>query len=204
MRRVGRALVVGFVMAGQPGCGHLLDLGWPSHRPAPPPALAPPHVVADEDEIPWARDEPVFVIVRLSCRTLDVYRRGRRIRTYESVAGMGGSGKQFEGDRRTPIGLYEIVGKYPHPRWRWFLRLDYPNPSDLVRYEEAVAAGDVPESDNGARAGIGSAIGIHGTDKPDDNRRGIDWTWGCVSVENRAIEDLVRLLPLGTPVLIRE
>jgi murein L,D-transpeptidase YafK len=159
--------------------------------------------VADEDEIPWARDEPLFVVVRLSCRSLDVYRNGRRIRTYDTVAGMGGSSKQFEGDRRTPLGLYSVVEKYPHPRWRHFLLLDYPNGSDLVRYEEALSTGDVPESENGEPIGLGNAIGIHGTDKPDDNRKGIDWTFGCISVDNRAIEDLVRLLPRGTPVLIQ-
>ena len=51
-------------------------------------------------------------------------------------------------------------------------------------------------------ADIGGSVGIHGTDKPDKNRRGVDWTWGCVSVDNEAIDELNRLLPLGTPVVI--
>jgi len=187
-------------------CGLEVRGSWPWIRratpPAPPAAVAP--VVADEDVLPFAMDEPYFVVARVSCRTLDVYRRGRRIRTYPAVFGMGGSGKQWEGDRRTPLGLYRITKAMPHPRWRWFLLLDYPNASDRVRWEEALAAEEVPANDAGNPIGPGGQVGIHGTDKPDDNRRGIDWTFGCISVDNRAIEDLVRLLPPGTPVLIRE
>jgi len=175
-------------------------------RPATP--AAEPEVVApalsDEETLPWAADEPYFVVARTGCRTLDVYRRGKRIRTYDAVFGMGGTDKRWEGDRRTPLGLYTITRKMPHPRWQHFFLLDYPNASDRLRWREAVDADEVPEDESGEPLGLGGQVGIHGTDKPDDNRRGIDWTWGCISVESRAIEDLERLLPLGTRVLIKK
>jgi murein L,D-transpeptidase YafK len=161
-------------------------------------------VVSDEEVLPWAREEPIFVVARVSCRTLDVYMHGTRVRTYDAVFGMGGVGKKYQGDRRTPLGLYSITHKYPHDRWGHFLLLDYPNAADALRYGEALATNGVPDDGNGGPVGIGSAIGIHGTDKPDDNARGIDWTFGCISVENYAIDALVRLLPVGTPVLIQE
>ena len=69
----------------------------------------------------------------------------------------------------------------------------------MYRLQQAKAAGEVD-----AGAGTGGSVGIHGTDKPDKNARGIDWTWGCVSVDNDAIEDLNRILPLGTPVSIEQ
>src|SRR5690348_9154965 len=100
----------------------------------------PPRVVqapvADEDRIEWGAEEPYFIVVRTACRTLDVYRYGERIRSYPAVFGLGGtSGKLHEGDRRTPTGLYAIVGMRRHPRWQRFLLLDYPNLHDAERYE---------------------------------------------------------------------
>ena len=188
------------------GCGLEMHGSWPWLREPVPPApievVAP--AVSDEETLPWAADEPYFVVARLSCRTLDVYRLGKRIRTYDAVFGMGGAGKQWEGDRRTPLGLYTITRKMPHPRWQHFFLLDYPNASDRARWEEARMAREVPENENGHPIGPGGQVGIHGTDKPDDNRRGVDWTLGCISVDARAIHDLQRLLPLGTPVLIQE
>jgi murein L,D-transpeptidase YafK len=180
------------------GCSpELLGLFAPRH-PAPVPE-APPPAAADEETLPWAEKEPIFVVVRQSCRTLDVYRYGKRIRSYPAVFGQGGTPKLNEGDRRTPIGLYSIIAKRPHPQWRHFFLLDYPSASDVYRHEQAKAAGEL---DDGAR--LGGNVGIHGTDKPEKNARGVDWTWGCVSVDNDAIEDLNRLLPLGTPVSIEQ
>ena len=36
------------------------------------------------------------------------------------------------------------------------------------------------------------------------NRRGVDWTWGCVSLANADVERLARLVPVGTLVLIED
>ena len=55
--------------------------------------------------------EPDFIVIRKSCRTLDVYRYGERIRSYPAVFGQGGKERKlYEGDYRTPTGLYEIIG----------------------------------------------------------------------------------------------
>ena len=48
------------------------------------------------------------------------------------------------------------------------------------------------------------AVGIHGSDKPGLNARGVDWTWGCISLQNADIDDLARLVPVGTLVLIED
>ncbi len=50
---------------------------------------------------------------------------------------------------------------------------------------------------------MGGAVGIHGTDVPILNSGHIDWTTGCISISNEAIEDLNRKLPIGTVVIIR-
>lgn len=161
-----------------------------------------PGGVDDDDHAAWAEHEPYAIVVRKSCRTLDVYYYGRRVRSYPAVFGLNGQGpKIFEGDLRTPTGLYTIVDKRDHPRWRRFLLLDYPNAGDLNRWWAAMEAGELPERGNG-HVGPGGAIGIHGTDKPGLNSRGVDWTWGCISLQNTDVADLASLVPIGTLVLI--
>jgi murein L,D-transpeptidase YafK len=189
------------VVAGLSGCGfNPLDRFHPSRPPAP--AVAQYPVPDDDDRLDWALNEPYAVVVRKSCRTLDVYRYGVRIRSFPAVFGLNNHGRKlYEGDLRTPIGLYAIVDKRPHARWGDFLLLDYPNLQDLHRYWLAVESGDIPRAGD-RYAGVGGAVGIHGTDKPTLNEKGVDWTWGCISVSNHDIHDLAGLLPVGTLVLI--
>ena len=167
--------------------------------PAPPPPGAD-----DDDHLAWAAAEPYVVVVRKSCRTLDVYRYGERIRSFPAVFGLSGRGRKlYEGDLRTPIGLYAIIDKRPHPRWGEFLLLDYPNLEDFHRYWLAMEEGDIPRAGD-HYAGIGGKVGIHGTDKPFLNARNVDWTWGCISLGNADVEDLASLVPVGTLVLIED
>ena len=198
-RRRTVGLLLGLLIPAISGCSMVFMSMFAPRHPAPAPKPAAGAAVADEETLPWAEKEPIFVVVRQSCRTLDVYRYGKRIRSYPAVFGQGGTPKLTEGDRRTPVGLYSIIAKHPHERWHHFFLLDYPNASDVYHLQEAKAAGEVD-----AGADTGGSVGIHGTDKPDKNARGVDWTWGCVSVDNDAIEELNRILPLGTPVSIEQ
>jgi murein L,D-transpeptidase YafK len=177
----------------------------PLDRFRPTSVNVPPQPLADDDDhLTWAEHEPWLVVVRKSCRTLDVYRLGERVRSFPAVFGLNGSGsKLYEGDRRTPSGLYMIVDKRPHPRWRKFLLLDYPNVGDLHRYWLAMERGSLPSLGDGY-VGAGGAVGIHGTDNPGLNTRNVDWTWGCISLQNADIDALAQLVPVGTLVLIEE
>jgi murein L,D-transpeptidase YafK len=117
--RAGRVVVVGMMV----GAALSVAMGCAAKR------KAAPRILADEDRLDWARNEPTFVVVRKSCRTLDVYRYGERIRSYPAVFGQGGTHgrKLYEGDMRTPTGLYAIIGDRFHERWEHFFLLDYPN-----------------------------------------------------------------------------
>ena len=130
---------------------------------------------------------------------LDVYFQGHLYKSYHAVFGrsrwMGA--KQWEGDLRTPEGNYLIVAKHPSRRFDWFLRINYPNAIDEARFDELHADQEIPP---GARAG--GSIGIHGSDNPLLNVGDINWTTGCISVVNSDIDELARLLPTGTLVII--
>ncbi|MEO2166671.1 MAG: L,D-transpeptidase [bacterium] len=164
--------------------------------PTPRHAALGPHV-DDRAPLLWAADEPVFVVVDRSCRTLSLYRNGEWVRTWRDVVfGRGAGVKRHEGDRRTPQGLYRVVGKRPHARWARFLLLDYPNPADVEAHGAARRAGTIEN-------GVGGAIGIHGTDAPLLNRAHVDWTLGCISLRDSEVRELDRDVPVGTPVWIR-
>jgi len=133
-----------------------------------------------------------------------VHYKGHLYRIYRAVFGRSqehGS-KEFEGDRRTPEGVYTIIDKHPSRRWRWFLTLNYPNVIDRRRYDDLRSTNTIPVED-GEMIGPGGHVGIHGTDTPILNRGEVNWTLGCISVDNRDIDELNRLLPLGTIVIIR-
>jgi L,D-peptidoglycan transpeptidase YkuD (ErfK/YbiS/YcfS/YnhG family) len=151
-----------------------------------------------EDPLNWA------VAIYKSRHQLIVYYKGRMFRTYHAVFGRypDPGPKLYEGDLHTPEGVYAIVGKYYNRRWRRFLKINYPNAVDQLHYIKAVDDGVVPDS-NGRPAPLGGAIGIHGTDAPWLNRTNVNWTAGCISVDNDAILELDTLLPRGTLVLIK-
>jgi hypothetical protein len=136
---------------------------------------------------------------------LALYYKGRFFRKYDAVFGrnLDNAPKAYAQDRRTPEGVYTIIKKYQSPRFRWFLRLNYPNNVDRIRYAAMRDDGVVPVGDHGRVTPVGSAIGIHGTDVPILNAGHVNWTTGCISVGNNEIDDLARMLPIGTVVIIQ-
>lgn len=163
-----------------------------------------PTPVATPAPFAWANGSEYAIVVRKRERTLTVYHHAEQERVYPVVLGIAPSGpKTYRGDLRTPEGIYRIVLKKPHARWSRFLLLSYPNDGDRQRYAMALTEGRVPIID-GRQPGLGNAVGIHGTDREEQNVRGVDWTWGCVSLFNRHVEELYDRVPLGTPVLIEQ
>jgi hypothetical protein len=79
--------------------------------------------------------------------------------------------------------------------------LDYPTPRNRELYEWSRAHRLLPERGRSV-PGIGGAVGIHGTEDESLNRRGVNWTAGCVSLFNPDIDELYDLVPLGTRVVI--
>lgn len=193
------AQVVGVVVASMLAACALFA---PKPPPTPVVLATPSPTASPTPAFAWTNGSEYAVIIRKEERTLTVYRRTEQVKVYPIVLGIASYGpKVYQGDLRTPEGVYRIVSKRPHARWNRFLLLSYPNDEDRSRYAMALSDGRVPIID-GHAPGIGGAVGIHGTDREDSNVRGDDWTWGCVSLMNQHVAELYDLVPIGTPVLI--
>jgi murein L,D-transpeptidase YafK len=95
--------------------------------------------------------------------------------------------KEFEGDGRTPEGVYTINRRNPNSRFHLSLGISYPNTNDAAR---ARAQGKSPGGD----------IFIHGT--PDQYLGVPDWTWGCIAVTNAEMEEIYAMVGDGTTIFI--
>jgi len=99
--------------------------------------------------------------------------------------------KQFEGDGKTPEGLYYIDRFNPRSRYHLSVGISYPNERDRAFAEQF---GLDPGGD----------IMIHGRG-PEGNRlvrQKRDWTAGCITVSDDEVEDIFAMLRLGVPVVI--
>lgn len=133
---------------------------------------------------------------------LEAWSRGVLLKTYPIAIGAGGMGpKVYEGDGRTPEGTYRIDRRHRSREFHRFLHVSYPNARDRQRYREARARGEVPEG-----AGIGGAIGVHGQPQNPFARllgSAIDWTAGCIAVDDAAAEELYRAVVPNAVIEIR-
>lgn len=134
-----------------------------------------------------------YLIVDKSERLLVAYRNGDPIRIYRNIRfGDAPRGhKRFQGDERTPEGIYTIDRRNPQSRFHLSLGISYPNARDRAF---AARYGRSPGGD----------IFIHG--QPTGYRGpplAGDWTDGCIALTNEEIEELWRIVPVGTPIEIR-
>ena len=132
------------------------------------------------------------VLVRKSERKMYLLSGNRAIRVFDIGLGNNPLGpKLFEGDGRTPEGLYWIDRRNPDSRYHLSLGLSYPAPEDAAR---AAALG----------RSAGKDIFIHGQGPEGQvlSRQSRDWTVGCIAVTDDEIEDIYAMIPDGTPVLI--
>jgi len=135
------------------------------------------------------------VLVEKSARRLTLLKNDRRLKTYCIALGRAPVGaKEYEGDQRTPEGIYSIDFHKPDSDYHLALHVSYPEQRDIDRATvEGLSAG--------------SDIMIHGL----PNGRGWlgrfhrrnDWTAGCIAVTDFEIEEIYRAVPDGTPIELR-
>jgi murein L,D-transpeptidase YafK len=135
------------------------------------------------------------VLVEKAARRLTLLRNGSALKTYRVALGRAPvKAKEYEGDQRTPEGIYTIDFHKPDSDYHLALHVSYPEQHDVDR---AAAQG----------LSAGSDIMIHGL----PNGRGWigrfhrreDWTAGCMAVADFEIEEIYRAVPDGTPIELR-
>ena len=129
------------------------------------------------------------IVVEKKERRMFLLHKGQVLENYKVRLGFAPDGhKQYEGDGRTPEGVYRIDRRNPNSRFHLSLGISYPNAEDVAR---AAALGKRPGGD----------IFIHGQKHPLRRDRG-DWTWGCIAVDNEQIEKIYAMVQDGTPIAI--
>jgi murein L,D-transpeptidase YafK len=132
--------------------------------------------------------------VEKSERRLTVFYKTQSLKTYEIALGQNPVGhKQYQGDLRTPEGLYRIDSKNPNSAYHKNLGISYPNDADRAA---ARKLGKSPGGDikiHGLANGYGSIGKAHLLS---------DWTLGCIALTDEEIDELYDAVPVGTPILI--
>lgn len=132
------------------------------------------------------------IVVNKSARQMLFLSGNRIIKAYHVSLGNQPVGhKQFEGDGRTPEGLYYIDRRNPDSRYHLSLGISYPNRQDA---ERAAA--------QGMRAGSDIFIHGQGPEGRAQSKVAPDWTVGCIAVTDPEIEDIYAMVPDGTPIQI--
>jgi len=152
------------------------------------PLLPAPRLVADYVQADR-------IVVEKNARQLKLLNRGDVIAQYPIKLGLSPKGhKQYEGDFRTPEGVYYVTRRIPYSDFFLSVQVSYPNEADLAR---ARAEGVRP----------GGLIMIHGQPnvprRPRDYYATNDWTDGCIAVSNSDMVDIWRRTRVGIPIEIR-
>lgn len=141
----------------------------------------------------WSQKVDRIVVVK-SQHVMTLFSGSKAIKTYRVSLGTAAGAKQREGDHKTPEGIYRIDQKNAQSHYHLALHISYPNVDDRMRAQ---------------RAGVppGSAIMIHGLPNGfawmGSMQHFVDWTDGCIAVNDAEIEEIWELVSVGTVVEIK-
>jgi murein L,D-transpeptidase YafK len=137
---------------------------------------------------------PDSIVVFKQKHEMCVYKHKELLKVYKVALGLQPSGaKQYEGDMRTPEGLYFINNKNEHSLYHKSLGISYPAAKDRAI---AKKLGRRPGGDikiHGLPNGHGYVGELH---------RLKDWTHGCIALTDEEIDELYAHVAVGTPVNI--
>ncbi|MFA6404156.1 MAG: L,D-transpeptidase [Salinivirgaceae bacterium] len=150
---------------------------------------------AEQTRIQSKKNNSYAIVIDKFSRTCFVYNKGELKNIFDVELGKNWiGGKLYSGDQATPEGQYFIVSKKDSRKTKYYkaLLLDYPNEDDKARFKNGKDNGTLQLSSK-----IGNLIEIHG-----DGGKGLDWTNGCIALQNKDIDTLFKIVEENTPVTI--
>ena len=135
------------------------------------------------------------VVVYKRERKLVLLSQGKELRTYKVALGGEPVGpKTRQGDHRTPEGLYVLDSRSPHSQFYKAYHISYPNAKDRAAAKKLGVSpgGDImlhglPKE----YAWVGKKQSLH------------DWTDGCIAIIDEEMDEIWKLVPVGTPIEIK-
>lgn len=135
------------------------------------------------------------IVIEKSKRTLTLMSGTKTVQTYRvALGGQPVGAKDRQGDHKTPEGIYSVDAKNTNSQFHKALHISYPSQADRANARKLGVSpgGDVEIHGLGAKWGwIGA------------KHRLTDWTDGCMASSNEEIDEIYRLIKVGTPVEIR-
>jgi len=134
-------------------------------------------------------------VVYKAKRRLELLRDQLVVKSFPIKLGLKPVGaKEFEGDTKTPEGVYALDWRSASSRFFLAIHVTYPNDRDRLRAQKA-------------HRSAGSAIMIHGLPSPLkyplDYYQKNDWTDGCIALSNEDMVEVWMLTPPNTPIEIK-
>ena len=158
----------------------------------------------------------VNIVVDRSKFTLELYSDTVLVKKYKAVFGKDRSKMKTSAyDYVTPIGEYKICKIDISTQYHIFMHLDYPNSRDAAEafkngYISKEEHDIISKNHNGcppANTKLGANIGIQGTGKYNFIFKNLpfvfNWTNGSIAISNENIDELYKVVEIGTPVKIK-
>lgn len=142
------------------------------------------------------------IVVQKKYKKLFLMSKNQILKSYDIAMGPNADKgpKAFQGDNKTPEGIYKVEFKNPKSNYYLALKVSYPNAKDIA-YAQTM------------NRNAGNFIMIHGFPvKPidglipqivkDEQHPTVNWTQGCMAVTDREIEEIYSLVQEKTTIEI--
>lgn len=142
-----------------------------------------------------SKNGKIVILINKLESSCSIIKSGKAIATYKSEFGKNWMGdKKHMGDYATPEGIYKVTQLKKGSKTKYYksLLINYPNDEDKKRFDQMIKNGEISK-----KSKIGGLIEIHG-----HGGKGVNWTEGCVALDNEDMDKIFDLVKVNTPVII--